>query len=582
MVHLVQPASAKPAFEEFKVPAPVNAKKKPEPDDSELPSLYWKPTPAGDATNLDTHIEKQEILEDCVSYLAGQVDGVKLLPSHPKYSSTHVMAYQDTSDLTLNCDKSTRLYEQSLISEPQLSSTREVTCDEADESSIVSKVSTVRNNNQPSQQSSLGRCSTSSNNKHSHVKSNPDSCNQTGHTTGSGGIHSQLGNNNASCSTSTIKSTAKSTAYNPDTWISLFTNTSSLSTPLLMNKVKEHILCIKGTSAINPGAITFGSSGVGESGFEVTATNTGDRTVASPTLKPSSPCPEEVRSSVTPAEQQKPCNQPDDAPRGSMAPLDTSTTHSRASSASRESLPSSRYSEHDMNAGAKEETLSKNALLKCNKSQIFFGTAKIGSKQTGKLIIRNSSYEDSLILDMCIKESPTFRIVESDGELVSNSRAVLEPRQEQIVNLCFQPASVGSSTAKLNIYPRSQSKKVKYSVDLFGYGGSGNVTVKNMSRDRSLQPYFNGKSWSCSLSLENTGRAASFVCVVPVFGKLLKLPFDLLLQLHYFRIAITNRAKQLHFTAGNYDFERRFSEPRQSIRSLLSTEHLLKASDILG
>jgi hypothetical protein len=160
--------------------------------------------------------------------------------------------------------------------------------------------------------------------------------------------------------------------------------------------------------------------------------------------------------------------------------------------------------------------------LKCNKSQVYFGGARIGQTQTQNVVVRNQSYTQALGLEVCIKDSNDFFVSGENRSLVSRRNFQLEPHQECSLELVFQPHSLVPLTAKLNLYPRCESaKNVKYTVNLFGYGGSSRIQQlahNTNGPEQTLVPKSKGTFWNCQLVLENRGNVAGFAFIQPLQG----------------------------------------------------------------
>jgi hypothetical protein len=113
-------------------------------------------------------------------------------------------------------------------------------------------------------------------------------------------------------------------------------------------------------------------------------------------------------------------------------------------------------------------------------------------------------------------------VLDENRSLVSRRNFQLEPRQECCLELVFQPHNLGPLTAKLNLYPRCESaKNVKYTVNLFGYGGSSHIQQlahNTNGPEQTLVPKSKGTFWNCQLVLENRGNVAGFAFIQPLQG----------------------------------------------------------------
>jgi hypothetical protein len=161
-------------------------------------------------------------------------------------------------------------------------------------------------------------------------------------------------------------------------------------------------------------------------------------------------------------------------------------------------------------------------LVKGSKSQVYFGGARIGQTQKQNVVVRNECNEQAFVLVVYINDSNDF-FVSDENRSVSRRNFQLEPRQECSLELVFQPHNLGPLTAKLYLYPRCESAKnaVKYTVNLFGYGGSSDIQQlahNTNGPEQTLVPKLKGTFWNCQLVLENRGNVAGFAFIQPLQG----------------------------------------------------------------
>ncbi|EFX61713.1 hypothetical protein DAPPUDRAFT_272103 [Daphnia pulex] len=69
-------------------------------------------------------------------------------------------------------------------------------------------------------------------------------------------------------------------------------------------------------------------------------------------------------------------------------------------------------------------------LVKVNKTQVYFGGARVGEPVQGTVVVYNCpyTYEQGLELDLRIKDSDDFYMQDENGSLVSRRKLKLEPR----------------------------------------------------------------------------------------------------------------------------------------------------------
>lgn len=294
---------------EFKQPAPCLTLQEIG-ETSELPSLYWKPQ---DESHIDvgqSHIESvldPGAISHFSSYVAGHVESLSLGSDSSRRPSEIAASSQSSSSPASTIRENTDFPRcDSLISEPQLSSTREITDDFIDQSSCERRVhflpdpqrAEISHISMPAQNLQLGSLL--------EVSCKPNLCSTAMTPAAKASEHvmrilanlSQQGN--ITCEhepevqsvtsrvnkASNVETTSRNldleweriereltlheaNGFSPESWLAVFSDTSLLSTPLLMNKIKEHVLRLNGRG-MSSGLLPSESSGIGGSGFEIT------------------------------------------------------------------------------------------------------------------------------------------------------------------------------------------------------------------------------------------------------------------------------------------------------------------------
>ena len=281
--------------------------------------------------------------------------------------------------------------------------------------------------------------------------------------------------------------------YSPEWWMAAFSDTSAMSTPLLMSKIKEHVLHLRTNAAATAVATAVTncstaveSSGIGESGFEISENASQDK------------------SSL-------------DAKNRAQAGLSVSTLSIHSTPAPSKA-PSTLVTSTVMKKKSVPGAVLEQPIVKCKKTHVFFGGCKVNdskSFQKRNIVILNPSFQQHLELELLMKDCQDFKIVADDESVVSRLNLLVKPRQECVVNLVFQPRRPGPIDTKLNMYPRcDSSKKLKYTVGLSGYGGGSRIRTATPL----LTPKLKGTFWTCQLTLENGGNVPAYTYIQPVHG----------------------------------------------------------------
>ena len=562
---------------------------------SDIPSMYWKALPdvtKGNESKLEsTNRSRLELETDdvklsasrCHSYVAGHVDLYSFhqngrhqlsdIPSSSSQSSSSVASTvrENTSDFPRY---------DSIISEPQLSSTREITDDclelavsgvskrmdplpemrksvSLDRTPIVERQDTLPAMEKPKAPIPVGP---------THSTQIEDPAND---------LQNVVDHLDKEWVRMAGTEKGNRTGLSVESLIAVFSNTSSLSTPHLMSKIKDHVMRMKGgvTSSVLPSE----SSGIGGSGFDSISSDGGssrlERDLQLSDEQFSRQSIENHRDSIRPMGPPPPVDPatssvPEAAPKSPVAKKDRHTlasvpTHSTPGRPARavcgvraktkavaeaqadefarvtatvvKKIPPPATAHSREQPKAKVNIMEQRAtppsgaapVVKCNKSGVYFGGAdfKVRGTQKQEIVLRNSSFKQSLELELRIKESEEFKVVDG-SEAVSRCLMHFEPRQERTVELLFQPRQLGHFNNKLNLYPRCDagSKKMKYTVDLSGYGGASQVRamVAGSSADEEekvLIPKANGQFWSCQFALENKGNVPAYSYILATDGK---------------------------------------------------------------
>lgn len=540
----------------------------PEPGDvSELPSLYWRPhanESKVDFGQSQLDVGPEKAASQCHSYVAGHVEslsyGVNGIGGGSSKRLSDIAASSQSSSSPASTIRENIEFQrcESLcvsVSEPQLSSTREITDDCIELGLSVKRVHFLKDT-RPAEQllskmsSQQARpfeekpnlCSTARN--HSTVTPTASlEANGSSAATPAASVNGAsqkkisepnkeplekesskaLGQPNQEWVNTSQNITGPNdrSAFTPESWLAVFSNTSALSTPLLMNKIKEHVMRQQGRGMSSAHVTPSESSGIGGSGFEITDitdrqsgqnlssllkshSRTGmsiptmsaiDSSASSPvTVKPEKPNPGEVATSMPSAAsiRQSPAgrhtlaalpvqfSEPitgirSETPINDEAKMDfkengftrlTSTVMKKVPAPENTSGSSAVLPQAKGNVSVKRPmSLSNAPVVKCNRSHVHFGGSKVRQTQKQSLVIRNSSFKDGLDLELRIKDSEDFYIIDMEQSLVSRFQIHLDARQERLVELVFRPRSLGPVASKLNLYPRCETaKKVKYTV----------------------------------------------------------------------------------------------------------------------
>lgn len=603
---------------------------------SELPSLYWKPHDDEShlemgCSNLESKLEKGT--SQFHSYVAGHVESLSVAGSDNSRRPSEIAASSRSSSPASTIRENTDFPRcDSIISEPQLSSTREITDDFTDMSVSGKHVHFLTDSQRPD----VSRISSE---KHLRLDtlleppSKPNLCSTAMTPAAKASEHmmrvlanlsakedSSVHESNHQLATSLAKALDLETTENnldmdwqrlerdltqndpaglsPESWVAIFSNTSSLSTPLLMNKIKEHVLRLHGRG-MSSDLLPSQSSGIGGSGFDTTESRI-NSAFGLPTNKFSSNNTRTSLDTETNVPSNAPSNQSNlnqqekqiDAPRLSFKPqISTPTAEGEGkylkgrhtlsvmpphfansgigshAQTPVEVLPKGEQRENNFamltstvikkvpaqvdapkpsgiskaKSNLMDQQLSSQApLVKCNKSHVYFGGAKIRQTQKQNLVVRNSSFKQKLELELRIKDSDAFYMLEADQSLVTRRLLQLEPRQESSIDLVFQPHGLGQLATKLNLYPRCESaKKVKYTVDLYGYGGCSHVQqlVHHSGAERTLIPKSKGSYWQTQFVLENRGSVSGFAFIQPILGNLFSRHIS---EMTYYEITFSN------------------------------------------
>ena len=478
----------------FKIPTieanfKINESKLQEPAEvevSELPSLYWKPTES-DQSKAEI---AEEVNSQCQSYVTGNIEVISLqsdVGCSSQGSTSPASTVRENTDLP-HCD--------SIIPEPQLSSTREITDDgidlgvssnpkrvtfHPDLSDVYDTLPAV-----PDMQSVPNLCSTEKNWSVKEQKSFREAMERSG--------------------------------LSPEQLLALFSDTSSVATPILMEKVKEFF---------NP--------------------RTSDHSAPDPVQPvpavpvpavpvPAVPVPAVPVPAVEPVRTEENPSALNIRRRSLMKSRHTLATVSHS-----HSTPApSRVAHNDfvrVTATVKKKMapqpkpMANMATIKTNKTSIYFGSSKQSkdrNKNAHEFSIVNISRSTVFLVELRFSDtqSDDFKLVDADGSLVSQMSFPLDPSEKRTVKLTFLTRRKGPIQSTLNIYPRSElTKHLKYSIALSGYGGSSLIHTLIDNPERILVPLAASAHWTCRFSLENQGTVTAFTCIQPVTGTSKKIKF---------------------------------------------------------
>lgn len=507
---------------------------------SELPSFYWKPHE--NESRLDfgqSQLEQgsEKLANGCQSYVTGHVETSSfgsngLIGGSSRHSdvaaSTQTSSTSPASTVRENVDF--QRYDSLCVSvsEPQLSSTREITDDCIDLGLSIKRVhfmhpgqEALRNpipmhdtmlDATPNLCSTARSCAVATPAQEKTTVSNrvtPRKTEERNQELFHGLVHeSKLSEQELERLSRDLTQAQDGSGFTPESWVAVFSNTSSLSTPLLMNKIKEHVIRqhSRGTvSAHVPPSNSSGSKVMGSmddlSGRNFSSllkppTSNRASTQSSPLngVSTSSPPVEENPMNAQPAFPgvildsdsfgkspngrhtlaSLPITSVQVVSTGRVTPVNDPAIQTegftRLTSTVKKKLPSPKasnllpvISQDKASLTEKRKAIPLAPIVKCNKSHVYFGGCKVRQSQSQSLVVLNSSFKEGLRLELRIKDSQDFHIIGAERTLTSRLEIQLEPRQERTIDLVFRPNSIGPSVTKLNLYPRCESiRNLKY------------------------------------------------------------------------------------------------------------------------
>ncbi|XP_023023082.2 uncharacterized protein [Leptinotarsa decemlineata] len=138
--------------------------------------------------------------------------------------------------------------------------------------------------------------------------------------------------------------------------------------------------------------------------------------------------------------------------------------------------------------------------IETTKCDMIWGCLKIGKSETKDFLIRNrSSKRLGLKLSLSGQEFKIRKDNRLDSEPISSSKIILHPHEAKVLFVSFIPTKVGAAADELiftSLDPNLVQTK-KQCIRLFGYGGTGKVEFRNLTRDTT------GKFWLPLGKLEN-------------------------------------------------------------------------------
>ena len=575
----------------------------PQTETSDLPSMYWKrPIDAkSELARSNTEVpDEVKQASKCTSYVAGHVE----FPSYcfqnsqrPRLSDIASSSQSSSSVASTVRENSDFPRYDSILAEPQLSSTREITDDCVELAASykdpnADRIKTARDVGASLPLLEMPQSPSFAHRSAKRVDSSPGLQNAIeilaqSVIDGNGSVH-DLQNmvqhldkeyEKELQGQAKVQQTANDrTGLSIESLIAVFSNTSALSTPLLMTKIKDHVLRLRAATSVIPSD----SSGIGGSGFDshmdhlessesrfpsdatcqatdvanirdsladvyngcgstatsapviptvaivpatpVAAQPASDRPFVKTPVANSQSLKERHTFSTMPTHSTPTVGQ--QRPKMGTNGLKTGQEFAHVTSTVIKKVPPPEFkvpAAPKAKASLMEQRLANAPVVKCNRSHVFFGGAQAAGRRRmlkQQVVLRNSSFKESLQLELRIKDGAEFQLLDENQATVSRRVLLFEPRQECSVDLAFQPANFGNLTTKLNLYPRCGSpKNLKYTVDLSGYGGCSqiNILVPNSS-DKILTPKANGHYWSAKFALENVGKVAAFSYIHPSYG----------------------------------------------------------------
>ncbi|XP_050736162.1 centrosomal protein of 192 kDa-like isoform X2 [Eriocheir sinensis] len=132
-----------------------------------------------------------------------------------------------------------------------------------------------------------------------------------------------------------------------------------------------------------------------------------------------------------------------------------------------------------------EKTLS--SALDCTKSHLVFGAVAVGDSSCQKITLRNALARQELPLSITIIGSPAFQVCENENNVGQEKlNVVLSPSQEVVLCILLRPSTVESLAATLLLRHRSSTNPFKWKIPLQGYGGRGELMVRDGSAGKPV------------------------------------------------------------------------------------------------
>ncbi len=507
---------------------------------SELPSFYFKPHENESRLDLgQSEFEQgsEKLPNGCHSYVTGHVEtlsfGSNCLIGGSRHSdvaaSTQTSSASPASTVRENVDF--QRYDSLCVSvsEPQLSSTREITDDCIDLGLSLKRVHFMQpgqealRNPRPMQDTMLDAtpnlCSTARScavatpaqertpvsTRMTQISKSEERNEELIHDL----VHeSKLSEEELERLSRDLTQAQDGAGFTPESWIAVFANTSSLSTPLLMNKLKEHVIRqhSRGVSSAHVPATNSSASEVLGGMDDLSSRNFSSllkpppsNRVSTQAIPSNGTCPSsspvaENRKNAQPAFPglildsdslgkspngrhtlaSLPIPSVQVVSTGRVTPVNDPVIQNegfaRLTSTVKKKLPSPEasnllpvVSQDKASLTEKRKAIPSAPIVKCNKSHVYFGGCKVRQSQSQSLVVLNSSFKEGLRLELRIKDSQDFHIMGAERTLTSRLEIQLEPRQERTIDLVFRPNSIGPSVTKLNLYPRCETvRNLKY------------------------------------------------------------------------------------------------------------------------
>lgn len=159
--------------------------------------------------------------------------------------------------------------------------------------------------------------------------------------------------------------------------------------------------------------------------------------------------------------------------------------------------------------------------IESSRSEIIWGCIRIGKSVTTDFIVRNRT--SSRLGMKCTISNPSFRLNDgSELSFTNTMNVILHPYESRQLSVVFAPTSIGAAADHLqfeSIDPKHHRIQKKQFIKLCGYGGFGQITLSNVTKDTtgklflSLGNIHQESSMTRIVNLHNYGTLPGFVYI---------------------------------------------------------------------